>query len=140
MGKRSSKATPEVTVIDEQYIATMVAAAKLHNPVAPIAEHFGAVLGKAAAAGMRRPNDWQFEYNGYVSLRWYDGPGDRLGGSSRNISLGIAASDCHIRGRLDKSYSSGGGVSIEALPVDDAITVIRPLIDMIDRGNAKPAE
>lgn len=125
--KRNTKA------IDRPCIETMKAAALLHNPVAHLSDRIGDVLGAIAAMEIRRPNDWQFSYTGSCELRWYDGDGESLSGSTRNIGLTISDNSASFRGRLNKDkYAGEGGFTIGDMPHVDAVTILKVFVDMID--------
>lgn len=123
----------DCTSIDLDYVSVIRAAARLHNPCAPIERRIGDVLNAIGAMEIRRPNDWQFEYTGFVTLRWHDG-GEKIGGSKKWISFCIHGDHASIRGAIDSElrYDSGG-VTINKMSFEDAIQVLKVLVGMVDK-------
>ena len=90
-----------------------------------------------SAAGVRAPNDWQPEFTGAFTMRWYDGPGDHYGASSTSVRLTIQAVEgvakYSITGALaKKSYGNDQGVNIPGVPLDKAAVLMSVLVPMVD--------
>lgn len=121
----------------DQYIAVLVEAAKTHAACAPLAGKIANALFLALRDGLRRPNDWEYHYSGSAEFRWYDG--DSLSGSTKHVSLTVYQGGVMIGGRIGEDrYASGGGIRIEGLTAEDAATIVRILVAVVDAK--KPAK
>lgn len=123
---RKASAVPDI-----DYVRIMEDAAKLHVAVAPMAVRLGDILRAIIAREIRRPNNWQFCYTGYVELRWYDG-GKPFPSSTRWVGMDVFADDnVSIRGRLEKSYDSACGLTIKGAKAEEAITMLKILVELV---------
>jgi len=118
--------------INESYVGVMLQAAIEHGPVAPMVKRFGLVLRGLGSSGVRKPNDWQFHFNGYIELRWHDGV-TTFSTSQRWIGLDIMPDTLMVRGRLEKSYDQQGGITIRGLSEVDMRSVLKILVEMLGR-------
>lgn len=119
------------TTIDQAYVTTLCQAALTHAAAAPMAKRLGDILGLLAAAEVRRPDDWQFQFNGPVSLRWFDAP--QYSGSQRYCRLDVLTGLVEVHGRMEKTYDSQGGITIRGMREQDAVAVLKILVGMIDK-------
>lgn len=121
------------TDIDGDYVTIMRCAALLHDPVAHLAAKLENTLEAIGKRGIRRPNDWEFQYNGIIELRWYDG----LAGFAKSnqwVGLDIHGDESSIRGRMRKGYSEGEGITIRGMKSEKSLTVLQILVEMIDES------
>lgn len=115
-----------------KYIEVIEAAARTHSAVEPIARRIAYSIRLVLAMGVRQPNDWQFHYNGGAEFRWYDG-GKTLSGSTKNVGLDVGSDRFTIRGRIAKDkYGEGRGIHIEGLKPNDAATILKILVGIVD--------
>ena len=127
------KAKPDI--IDHEYAALMSAAALVHGPVNPLAKRLGDILLALGALDIRRPNDWQFHWNGYVELRWHDG-GPMFRDSTLCVSLNIMPDSLSIHGRLEKGergYDDYGKANIRGLSDEDGMKVLRVFLSIVNK-------
>jgi len=128
-----------MTRITGDYIDAILTALRLHRPcaeteglLAQVDELFMALQNKK----IRQPNDWQPEYTGGFTVRWYDGDGSRLGHSSKSCQITIGKSDAGfvytIRGRLRK-FSQGEQCDLTLGEFCDAVDVLVVMIKSVDR-------
>lgn len=122
-------------VIDNDYITIMRSAAVLHGPVAHLSERIEKTLKSLSELGVRPPNDWQFGYTGGCELRWYQG--EMFSQSIGWCGLTIYDTDSTVRGKLGRSYDNDNGITIKGMPPKEALTVLRILVEMIDKGETK---
>ena len=125
----------EPAIIDRDYCESIEAAANLHNPVKPMARRIADVLFAAGNLDIRRPNDWEFQFNGVAVFRWYDGPGSSFSGSTRSMSMAIHSDSLNLDGRMSArkhSYNESNRVNIDGMGDADALAVLRILVKIID--------
>jgi hypothetical protein len=125
-----------MTSKQQKYVEIIEAAAKTHAAVAPLARRIADCIRLVLAMGVRQPDDWQFHFSGYVEFRWYDG-GKTFSGSTKHVGLDAGSGKYTIRGRLTKDkYGSGGGIQIEGLTPNDAATILKILVGIVDDAKA----
>ena len=127
--------------ITGDYINVLLAALVLHRPVAssnliPAIDDFFLQL---QMRDMRQPNDWCPEYTSAFTLRWYDGKGDSLSGSSKSCQVTITKGDkgvrYSLRATLDRSSMNREGCSINDLEsAEDAVEILDVLLAVVDRN------
>ena len=122
--------------IDQGYIDTIGLALDIHRPCRSneTPERVRYLLGVLAQKGVRPPNDWQPEWTGAFCMRWYDGDGDFYGRSSKSVRLTIDnVGNVKLAGSVADKYSqSDSGFSIPNLTVEDAVTILIPILKIID--------
>ena len=126
------------TTIHGQYISILLAAMRLHRPCASLAgaaERFLGLLGT-----VRPPNDFQFEYTGFLTLRWYDGPGDHLGNSKVNIRASVSQDSVSIRGCLarPRRYNDNDQTQVLGLPFAEAANLLKVFVAQVDAPEVQP--
>lgn len=131
--KSKTKAVSEA----DTYIATIAAAAQTHAGVKDTAGKIADSLWQVMKLGVRQPNDWEFHYSGSAEFRWYDGPQIHSSSSGKYVSLVVGQESVLIGGRLSQDkYGQNSGVRIEGLTPEDAATILKILVGIVD---AKPA-
>ena len=125
-----------MTSKQSKYVEVIEAAAKTHAAVEPIARRIADSIRLVLAMGIRQPNDWQFHYNGGAEFRWYDG-GKTYSASTKYVGLGISSERFTIRGRIAKErYGDGRDINIEGLEPNDAATILKVLVGIVDDAKA----
>ena len=118
------------------YANTIYRAAKLHGPCSLIAKDIRDFLAKAS--DLRQPNDFNFQYTGVAEFRWHDGKTEYFGSSKRYIAALLSGDGAiHLRGSLAKElHSQGDKTDINSLRLDDALTILRILLSIVDAKDA----
>jgi hypothetical protein len=132
MKKQKSNASKEVPChIDETYIEALLGAMKLHRPCVHLVEAAGRFL---RMLDVRTPNDFAFEYTGYLTLRWYDGTGDHLGDSRVSISATVWEGSVSIRGCLarPRRYNDADQTQVLGLPYSEAASLLKVFVSQVD--------
>lgn len=115
-----------------KYVEIIEAAAKTHSAVAPIARRVADSIRLILAMGVRQPDDWQFHFSGGAEFRWYDG-GKTFSASTKSVSVHVGDGRFTIRGRIAKDrYGDGKGICIEGLEPNDAATILKILVRIVD--------
>lgn len=123
-----------------KYVEVIEAAAKTHAAVSAIATRIADSIRLMLAMGIRQPNDWQFHFNGSAEFRWYDG-GKTFSGSTKYVGLDAGSGKFSIRGRIAKErYGEGRGIHIEGLEPNDAATILKILVGIVDDAKALPEQ
>lgn len=120
-----------------EYTAKLCNALDTHRPCASRGSVAGLELALVALAerNVRRPNDWMPDYNGNITVRWYDGQGDHLSGSKVSLSLTVDGSSAKVSGRLSGSVGirEGASLSVDGMNIVDACEMVALLMKQIDR-------
>lgn len=123
--------------INAAYITDMVTAFGYHRPIASTPgalDRISQLFNLLADNGIRAPNDWQPDFTGSLSLRWYDGSGDNFSGSKRSASVSITTDGkCHVRASIgDRSAGDSHGSVLPNLNERDAVTILGIIVGIID--------
>lgn len=124
--------------LSDDYIADICRALQWHRPCCSSGTHKAVenFLLVISGFGHRAPNDWQPEYTGAFTARWYDGQGDRLGAASKSIALTIAPREkgfeYSIRGNLTGKYSDSQ-THIAGLNESQACLILGTLIELVEQ-------
>jgi len=124
-------------IIDAAYIRTITQAMALHSggrELVALTRSFLKML-----SGLRAPDEWVMEWTGYPNFRWHDGEDGTYSGSKREITATVVEASIAIRGHLSLDRFSGRNdrTNIEHLTCDEAASMLRMLVGMIDRPAAR---
>lgn len=120
-------------------------AALHHSGAIKHAKRISSLLTRCEKAGIRRPDEWVFEWTGTPTFRWHDGKGDyhahkatvtvTLRGGYDKIPATYA-----IGGGLDRTvrYSSESRTDIPGLSEDGVLAILPVLLGLLDQPSPSP--
>ena len=127
-------------VIDPDYVGSILTALQIHGPCRELMGRAREFL--SLIEGVRRPWDFQLQYTGYLDLRWHERDAEFFGSSKRYVVAQLGKGGVSLRGELspDRGYGDRERTNIAGLPVEDAATILRLLVTLIDRPLAIEGE
>lgn len=121
-----------VLKIDVDYQEVLREAAKVHGPVAHLCNDLVVLLDALAGAGVLRPTDFDFTYNGHIELRWHNGTDQaNLSTSSKSFSIVFGHGVYAINGRTKVGHDEKGRVNMEGLTFEACVQISKILYDMV---------
>ena len=129
-----SKSKDKYLKIDVDYQEVLREAAKVHGPVAHLCNDLVVLLDALADAGVLRPTDFDFTYNGHIELRWHNGTDQaNLSTSSKSFSIVFGHGVYAINGRtkVGYEYDEKGRVNMEGLTFEACVQISKILYDMV---------
>lgn len=129
-----SKSKDKYLKIDVDYQEVLREAAKVHGPVAHLCNDLVVLLDALADAGVLRPTDFDFTYNGHIELRWHNGTDQaNLSTSSKSFSIVFGHGVYAINGRtkVGYGYDEKGRVNMEGLTFEACVQISKILYDMV---------